>query len=235
MRERVLVVEDDPYVQRYLRRALTNDGYIVTLAGTGNDALHMVKQEPPAVVLLDVLLPDIDGVILCGRLRAMTSAIIIMVTARTDVETRIASLDLGADDYVTKPFVLGELLARMRALLRRYRANGATRLHVADIELDPVERTVNRGARLISLTPKEFDVLVVLMRHPGRVIDRASLFAEAWPDEPIEGSNTVQVHVHHLREKIHGPGEAPLLHTMRRAGYVLRRVVEQHEEIPTAQ
>src|SRR5579875_2734386 len=209
-------------MRRFLQRALTQDGYVVLAAESGEQALATVRQSHPSVILLDIMLPDEDGVGLCARLRAMTSAIIIMLTARRDVSTRVASLDLGADDYVTKPFELPELLARIRALLRRHRADGARRLRFADLEVDPLARAAWRGSRPLALTAREFDLLLAFMRRPRQVIDRTTRFGEVWPELAEEASNTVEVHLHRLRSKLHGPGEPPLLHTIRGVGYVLR-------------
>ncbi len=222
MQERVLVVDDDVFMRRFLQRALTQDGYVVLAAESGEQALATVRQSHPSVILLDIMLPDEDGVGLCARLRAMTSAIIIMLTARRDVSTRVASLDLGADDYVTKPFELPELLARIRALLRRHRSDGANKLRFADLVVDPLERTAFRGRRRLSLTPREFDLLLLFMRAPRRVFDRATIFAEVWPNDSDALSNTVEVHLHYLREKLHGPGESAILHSIRGQGYLLR-------------
>jgi two-component system response regulator MprA len=220
--DRVLVVDDDPFVCRYLRRALVHEGYAVSTAATGREALARARAEQPAVILLDILLPDADGVDLCARLRAASTAIIIMLTARRELATRVSALDLGADDYVTKPFELPELLARIRALLRRHRADGARRLRFADLEVDPLARTAWRGSRPLELTAREFDLLLAFLRRPRQVIDRATLFGEVWPELAEEASNTVEVHLHRLRSKLHGPGEPPLLHTIRGVGYVLR-------------
>jgi DNA-binding response OmpR family regulator len=222
MQDRVLVVDDDVFVRRFLKRALAHDGYAVSAVESGEEAIEAARQTRPAVVLLDIMLPDVDGVDVCARLRATTSAIIIMLTAKRDLATRIESLDLGADDYVTKPFELAELLARIRALLRRHRSDGATVLRFADLVVDPLERSARRGGRPVLLTPKEFDLLLLFMRAPRRVFDRATIFADVWPDHSDKFSNTVEVHLHHLREKLHGPGEQPLLHSIRGSGYVLR-------------
>ena len=221
IRDRILVVDDDHFMRRYLRRALEQAGYDVALAASGLEGLALAERERPALILLDIMLPDLDGVEACRRLRAMTSAIIIMLT-RAAVPTRVATLDLGADDYVAKPFVLAELLARMRAMLRRHRADGATRLRFTDLKADPLERTARRGERAIPLTTREFEILMLFLRQPRRLIDRATIFDEVWPEEAEELSNAVEVHLHRLREKLHGPGEPPLLHTVRGAGYVLR-------------
>jgi DNA-binding response OmpR family regulator len=221
-REHVLVVDDDTFICRFLQRALTHEGYVVATASTGQEALATIAGHNPVVVLLDVMLPDIDGAALCGRLRVVTNAVIIMLTAKTDVGTRVESLDLGADDYVTKPFQLPELLARMRAQLRRHRSNGATLLTFADVAVDPLGRVARRGQRELHLTLKEFDMLLLFMRQPGRVVGRAAILDEVWADENMDGSNAVDVHLHHLRAKLHGEHERPLLHTIRRVGYVLR-------------
>jgi two-component system response regulator MprA len=221
-RERVIVVDDDPHICRYLQRALAHVGYTVFTAASGREGIALVRQQKPRVVLLDVMLPDADGATVCARIREITDAVIIMVTVRADLDTRIDTLDAGADDYVTKPFQLPELLARMRALQRRLRSDGSTTLRFADVRADPASRLATRGARELHLRPKEFDLLVYFMRQPGRVIDRATIFDDVWRDESLDNSNSVEVHLHHLREKLHGPDESPLLHTIRRAGYVLR-------------
>jgi two-component system response regulator MprA len=225
MRDRILIVDDDPYVGRFLRRALTRAEYAVSVATEGREAVALAAQEQPAVILLDVMLPDLDGMRVLQRLRETSNAVVIMLTARGDTDTRVGSLDLGADDYVTKPFELSELLARIRAQLRRYRADGANRLRFADLDVDPLARTARRGQRFLPLTPREFRILLVFLRQPRRVIDRATLFDEAWPEGAEEQSNAVEAHLHRLREKLHGPGEPPLLHTVRGVGYVLRESI----------
>lgn len=221
MKDRILIVDDDVLVQKYLRRALTNEGYTVSVATTAEHAIRLAAEWHPAVILLDTVLPDADGVTLCEHLRDLTTAIIIAFAAQRDLATCVGSLDRGADDCVTKPFALPELLARIRALLRRYRADGARWLRFADVEVDTLARSASRGGRRLALTPKEFDLLVLFMRQPRRVLDRATIFSDVWPEEVDEVSNTVEVHVHNLREKLHRPGEAPLLHTVRGSGYVL--------------
>lgn len=222
MRDHVLIVDDDPFIRRFLRRALVQAGYSVSVAAAGREGIGRAEEERPAVILLDVMLPDLDGVTVCQRLRRVSNAIIIMLSARTDNRTRVDSLDGGADDYLAKPFELSELLAHLRAQLRRYRADGAVRLRFADLDVDPLQRTALRGNRPLALTSKEFDILLVFLRNPGRVIDRPTIFEEVWSESAEEISNTVEVHVHRLRAKLHGLGEPPLLHTVRGAGYVLR-------------
>jgi two-component system response regulator MprA len=222
MHDHVLIVDDDPFMCRFLRRALVRAEYEVSIAATGGEGLALAQQERPTIVLLDVMLPDLDGVAVCQRLRAISNAIIIMLTATTDTPTRVDSLDHGADDYVTKPFEVSELLARMRAQLRRFRSNGASRLRFADVEVDPLEHVARRGQRIIVLTPKEFEILLLFMRHPRQVFDPASIRQEVWPEPTEDQSSALKVHLHNLRTKLNGPGEPPLLHTLRGAGYVLR-------------
>jgi two-component system, OmpR family, response regulator MprA len=221
-REHVVVVDDDPLVCMYLWRALMDEGYLVSTAGTAQEGIALVRQENPSVILLDVMLPDADGAVVCARLRTLTNAIIIMISARADLDTRVETLDAGADDYLTKPFRLPELLARMRASLRRHRADGAVIMKFADVEVDPMARIATRASRPLQLTFKEFELLLLFMRRPGHVLDRATILREVWPGEGATSSNSFEVHIHHLREKLHAEGEPPLLHTMRRAGYVLR-------------
>jgi two-component system response regulator MprA len=222
MRDHVLIVDDDPFMRRFLRRALVQAAYDVSAAATGCEGLTLAQQDRPAIVLLDVMLPDLDGVTVCQRLRVISNAIIIMLTAKTDTHTRVDSLDLGADDYVTKPFEVSELLARMRAQLRRYRADGARRLRLADVEIDPLQRTARRGQRSLALTSKEFEIFLLFIRNPGRVFDQSSICHEVWSEPSEELSKALKVHLHNLRSKLNGPGEPPLLHTVRGAGYVLR-------------
>jgi DNA-binding response OmpR family regulator len=220
--ERVLIVDDDAYIARYLLRALTQEGFEASVAASALEARALVQELQPALILLDVMLPDADGEVLVAQLRSMSSAIIIMLTAKTNLETRVASLDLGADDYVAKPFQLRELLARMRAALRRHRPAAPEVLRFAGIEVDPARRTARRGERLLDLTAKEFDLLQLLISRPRQVLARSTIVNALWPESEMEASNAFEVHLHHLRAKLHRPGEAPLLHTIRGVGYVLR-------------
>ncbi len=221
MSDHVLIVDDDTFMCRFLRRALVQADYDVSIAGTGVEAIDLALQEKPAIVLLDVMLPDLDGVTVCQRIRGVCNAIIIMLTAKTDTQTRVDSLDLGADDYVTKPFELTELMARIRAQLRRYRADGALQLRFADVVVDPVQRTARRGPRLLVLTTKEFEILRLFMRNPHRVLDAATIRLDVWHEPTDDPTNALKVHMHNVRTKLNGPGEPPLLHTIRGAGYVL--------------
>jgi two-component system response regulator MprA len=223
VRDLVLIVAPDPFTRRLLRRALAWAEYDCLAAVTGPEGLALARARRPAVILLDAMLPDGDGIAVCQRLRRVTNGVIIaLLDARSDLRTRVESLDLGADDYVTKPVEVAELLARIRAQLRRFRADGARRLRFADLEVDPLERTARRGPRRLSLTSKEFEILLTFMRNPRRVLDRPTIFNEVWPECAEEQSNSLEVHLHNLRTKLHRPGEPVLLHTIRGAGYVLR-------------
>ena len=202
----------------FLRQA----GFSVDVAATGEAALQLAAQNPYDVAVLDILLPGVDGLEVCRRLRAQDHpARIILATARDAVEDRIAGLDLGADDYVVKPYALGELVARVRALLRRPTSSLPTVLRAADLELDTATRIARRGDRSIELTTKEFSVLEYLMRNTGDVVTRERLSAHAWDDNYDPASNVIDVYLARLRKKIDLPGEEPLIATVRGAGYRL--------------
>lgn len=221
---RVLLVEDDDTLRESAAAYLRASGFAVDPAATGAAARALAAVSPYDAVVLDVRLPDDDGFALCTHLRARRPAPrILMATARDGVEDRIAGLDLGADDYLVKPYALGELVARVRALLRRPEHAVPTVLRLADLVLDPATREAKRGARVIELTTKEFAVLEVLMRAPGRVLTREYIGEHAWDDNFDPASNVIDVYIARLRRKIDGPGEAPLLTTVRGAGYRIER------------
>jgi two-component system, OmpR family, response regulator MprA len=220
----VLVVEDDGAVRRSLERALPLHGFRVVAVGDGLSALTAIAHERPDVVLLDVGLPGPDGVRITERLRADGETVpVLMLTARDRVADRVAGLEAGADDYLTKPFALEELVARIRTLLRRVAVpDGPLRLRVADVVLDVGGRTVQRAGRSIDLTPKEFDVLAVLMREAGRVVSREHLVDEVWEDGAV-GANALEQHVAGLRRRLEIGGAPRIVHTVRGSGYVVRQ------------
>ena len=217
---RLLLVEDDPELSRTAAEYLRRTGFSVDAVLDGARAMRMLRLNPYDAVVLDVRLPDADGFDLCRQLRAMGSeARVLMATARDAVEDRVLGLDLGADDYLVKPYAMAELAARIRALLRRPAQAVGTALTVGDLILDVATRIARRGERTIELTTKEFAVLEVLMRSPGTVLTREAISASAWDDNYDPFSNIIDVYVGRLRRKIDGPDEEPLVHTVRGAGY----------------
>src|SRR3954453_21394975 len=219
---RVLVVEDDVDIAGVLRRSLDKEGYDVRVAGDGQAALAQAAIFEPDAVVLDLGLPKLDGVEVCRRLRADGDVPILVLTARDAVESRVEGLDSGADDYLVKPFERQELLARLRALLRRRPPRGTASLVVGDLELNPDTHEVRRAERDIELTQREFELLEYLMRNERIVISRQRLLDEVWGYDPFSQTNTIEVFVSNLRRKLEAGGELRLLHTIRGAGYVLR-------------
>jgi DNA-binding response OmpR family regulator len=219
---RVLLVEDDPRMADTADRYLRNNGFAVDVAPDGGTALRLSALTPYDAVILDLGLPDLDGLDVCRRLRRVTPPPrILMATARDAVEARIAGLDTGADDYIVKPYALGELVARLRAVLRRPSDALPPVLSVGDLALDTATRSARRGPRDISLTAKEYAVLEVLMRHPGQVLTREHISQHAWDDNYDPLSNVIDVYIGRLRRKIDAPGDTAMLETMRGAGYRL--------------
>ena len=219
---RVLVVEDDAEIADVLRRTLRQEGHEVRSAGDGVEALQLAEDFVPDLVILDLGLPKLDGVEVCRRLRAESDAPILILTARTQTDDRVEGLDSGADDYLVKPFERKELLARMRALLRRRPPRGTAALAVADLRLNPDTREVYRGDRPIELTNREFELLEYLMRNERLVVSRERLLEEVWGYDPMAMTNTIDVFISNLRRKLESGGEARVLHTKRGAGYVIK-------------
>ena len=219
---RVLVVEDDAEIAGVLRRSLRLEGYDVRLAADGAVALEESSLFEPDAVVLDLGLPRVDGIEVCRRLRRRSDVPILVLTARDGVESRVEGLDSGADDYLVKPFERQELLARLRALLRRRPPRGSASLVVGDLHLNPDRREAVRAKRPLDLTGREFDLLEHLMRNERLVVSRAALLEEVWGYSPYAETNTVDVFVSNLRRKLEAGGEPRVLHTVRGAGYVLR-------------
>jgi two-component system response regulator MprA len=220
---RVLVVDDDHSLRRALARALELEGYDVAVAGDGVEALAFFDGDvrAPDAVVLDVLMPNLDGMTTCAKIRGLSTVPILMLTARSGVDERVEGLDAGADDYLAKPFAVVELLARIRALLRRT-APGTDVLEYADLRLDSAERRVSRAGRPIELTRIEFSLLELLMRHPRKVLSRAAIFEEVWGYDMDLASNSLEVYIGYLRRKTEAAGGVRLIQTMRGIGYVLR-------------
>jgi two-component system, OmpR family, response regulator len=220
---RILVVEDEPKMAGLLHRALLEEGYAVDVVPTGVDGLWAGTENPYDAIVLDVMLPDLDGFEVCRRLRAADRwAPVLMLTARDSVRDRVAGLDVGADDYLPKPFSFSELFARLRALVRRGPAERPPVLQVADLRLDPATHSVVRGTTPLTLTPKEFALLEYFMRRAGEVHSRTRLIEHVW-DFGFEGdSNVVDVYVRYLREKIDRPFGRDSIETVRGIGYRLR-------------
>ena len=219
---RVLVVEDDAEIAGVLRRSLRLEGYEVELAGDGEAAIEQSLVFAPDAVVLDLGLPRLDGVEVCRELRRESDVPILMLTARDAVEARVEGLDSGADDYLVKPFDRQELLARLRALLRRRPPRGSASLVVGDLRLNPATREATRGGRALELTAREFELLEYLMRHERLVVSRRTLLEEVWEYHAFAETNTIDVFVSNVRRKLESAGEPRMLHTVRGAGYVLR-------------
>jgi two-component system, OmpR family, response regulator MprA len=219
---RVLVVEDDAEIADVLRRFLRQEGHEVRTAVDGEEALPAASEFVPDLVILDLGLPGLDGVEVCRQLRAGGDVPILILTARTELDDRVEGLDSGADDYLMKPFERQELLARIRALLRRRPPRGSASLTVGDLVLNPDTREVTRGDRRIELTNREFELLEYLMRNERLVISRERLLEEVWGYDPMAMTNTIDVFISNLRRKLEAGEEPRILHTKRGAGYVLR-------------
>jgi heavy metal response regulator len=224
---RILLIEDDKKVASFIRKGLEEEGHAVDLAADGEAGLFMGLDHLHDLIILDVMLPKKPGFQVLRELRqAKVATPVLMLTARDTVEDKVQGLDAGADDYLTKPFVFAELLARVRALLRRSAEARSPRLQVGDLALDPATRSVTRGGRSITLTNREFALLEYLMRNAGRVLTRTAITEHVWDYDFDSGTNVIDVYVNYLRKKIDAGHEPKLLHTVRGAGYVLR---ESHE------
>jgi two-component system, OmpR family, response regulator len=220
---RILVVEDEPAIAAGIRLALTDDGHAVDTVQSGREAIDWAAAAPYGLAILDVILGDVSGLEVCRELRrGGFNEPILMLTALTEVDDRVAGLDHGADDYLGKPFAIAELKARVRALARRPASAGTSTIVVGDLELDPRTLNVSRGGRRIRLTAREFAFLELLARHPGQVFTQEHLIAALWPADSVPGSNIVEVYIRSLRRKIDGGRRDGLIETVRGAGYRLR-------------
>lgn len=221
---RLLIVEDDAVLANILRTGLEQEHYAVDVALDGEEGWRLSQEHRYDIILLDVGLPKRDGFTLCQEIRARgQDTLIVMLTARQALEDKVNSFDLGADDYLVKPFLFDELCARLRALLRRQRRTQVTQLQVADLTLDPMRHQVSRGGQPIEMTAKEYALLEFLMRHAGEVISRTQLVEHLWSSQPDTTSNVIDVYISYLRRKIDRPFPAKLLHTVRGVGYILRQ------------
>ena len=220
---RILVVDDDPAVRRSIDRALRLEGYDVVAVPSGGEALESLAQAPPDALILDLGLPDIDGLTVCRRMRsAGDDTPVLMLTARDAVDDRVQGLDAGADDYLVKPYALAELLARLRALLRRRFEGEGGLLRFGELTLDLASREAHRGERAFALTRIEFDLLELFLRHPRQVLTREVLLNRVWGFDFDSGTNSLAVYVGYLRRKTELGGEPRCIHTVRGVGYVLR-------------
>ena len=222
MGARILVVDDDPMLAAALRRPLTYEGYEVDVATSGEEALARVHEHAPDLVVLDVLLPGMDGLATCRRLRSVTDVPVLMLTARSEVPERVAGFEAGADDYLGKPFAFEELLVRVKALLRRRRNGAGGELRFGDLRMDRSTREVTRGNRAISLTRQEFDLLALFLEHPRQVLTRSTILERVWDYDFGRDSNVLEVYVGYLRRKLESGGEPRIILTVRGVGYVLR-------------
>jgi two-component system response regulator MprA len=219
----ILVVDDDPRIRSVVRRGLAYEGYRVTEATTGEEALEKARESQPDLVVLDIMLPGIDGFEVTRRLRAAGDGVaVLMLTARDEVADRVEGLDTGADDYLVKPFSFEELLARVHALLRRRTEPSGEVLHFADLKLDVEAHEARRGSRPIELTTTEYSLLLLFMRNPRRVLTRDRIMDHVWSYDFEGESNVLEVYVRYLRRKLEANGEPRLIHTIRGTGYVLK-------------
>jgi heavy metal response regulator len=220
---RLLVVEDEPKLARFIQRGLTEESFAVDVARDGEEALERATRTAYDLVILDLMLPRMDGFAVCRALRAQGSDTpILILSARGVVQDRVKGLELGADDYLTKPFAFSELTARVRSLLRRRQPAALLTLSVADLTLDPMTRIVKRGARRVELTQKEFALLEHLMRQAGQVVSRTMIAEHVWGFNWDRMTNVIDVYVNRLRQKLEESGEPRLIHAVRGAGYTIR-------------
>ncbi len=225
MNERILIIEDDQAIVRVLKRSFTYEGYHVETAFDGEDGITKYQQFRPDVIVLDWMLPGIDGIEVCDRIRANDDNVpILMLTAKDTTRDRVQGLDAGVDDYLVKPFEIEELNARVRALLRRTKPERSVILSFNDLQLDMTTRLASRAGRIISLTAKEYDLLELFLRHPRQVLTRDVIFDRVWGYDFGGESNVLDVYIRYLRQKIEEKGEVRLLHTVRGVGYVLREM-----------
>jgi two-component system response regulator MprA len=231
-RIQVLVVEDEPAISGFIRRGLALEGFDVRVVDDGNEAVQVLRDQPPDLVVLDVMLPGLDGIEITRRLRnaeaaaGVTGIPVIMLTARDAITDRVLGLEAGADDYLVKPFAFDELLARIRALLRRTRPtttdDAPALLSFGDLEVDLLARSAQRGGRSLRFTTREFDLLVLFLRHPNQVLSRGQIMSRIWGNDFYGDSNVLEVFIGNLRRELEGDGRPRLIQTIRGAGYVLR-------------
>lgn len=223
MNEKILVIEDDPAISKLLQRGLAYEGYTVEVAADGRAGLNLARDHSPDLVILDWMLPGMDGLEVCHRIRMGGATPVLMLTAKDTIQDRVQGLDAGADDYVVKPFNLDELTARVRALLRRTQPERVTVLKFADLTLDTSARQAARNGKTIALTAKEYDLLELFLRHPRQVLTRDVIFDRVWGYDFGGESNVLEVYIRYLRQKIEDDDSLPrLIHTVRGVGYVLR-------------
>ena len=222
MNERILIIEDDKAIVRVLERSLIYEGYEVDSAMNGEHGLQLVQKNSPDLIVLDLMLPGMDGLEFTEKIRANDNVPILMLTARDGLEDRVRGLDSGADDYMAKPFELEELLARIRSLLRRSSAERSINLKFEDLKLDTNTRTAKRGERSITLTTKEYELLELFMRHSREILSREMIFDRVWGYDFGGESNVLDVYIRYLRQKLEGDEDSRLIHTIRGTGYVLR-------------
>jgi two-component system response regulator MprA len=221
-KSKILVVDDDPEIISFLRRGLTFEGYEVDTAADGVEALTKIKEREPDLVLLDVMLPGIDGIEVGRRLRQVSDIPILMLTAKDTVADRVAGLDSGADDYLVKPFAFDELLARVRALLRRTQPAEKEVLSFGNLSLDTNSREVKCGSEVVELSPQEFALLELFMRHPRQVLKREQIYESVWGYDFEGESNVIEVYIRYLRAKLETGDRPKYIHTVRGVGYVLK-------------
>jgi two-component system response regulator MprA len=224
--KRILLVDDEPQITTFIQRGLAYKGFEVMAVDRGELALDQVRESPPDLVVLDVMLPDLDGCEICRRLRAAgeRNLPILMLTARDSLPDKVAGLDSGADDYITKPFAFDELLARIRANLRRVEDTDrrGQKIEIADLVIDPVARQVWRGGRPIELTTREYDLLELLAQHAGQVLTKEVIFERVWGYDNEAGLEVIKVYINYLRAKLNEVNKLDLIHTVRGIGYILK-------------
>ena len=222
MNERILIIEDDPAILKVLQRGLAYEGYTVDVATDGRTGLNLAHDHHPDLVILDWMLPGMDGLEVCRRLRMQGGLPILMLTAKDTIQDRVQGLDAGADDYIVKPFNLDELTARIRALFRRTQVERNQVYQFADLTMDSDSRQVTRGKRLVPLTAKEYELLELFLRHPRQVLTREVIFDRVWGYDFGGESNVLEVYIRYLRQKLALENESRLIHTVRSVGYVMR-------------
>jgi two-component system response regulator MprA len=222
MQLRILIIEDEERIRQFLQRGLSFEGYRVDMAADGQSGLELAHDNPPDLVLLDLMLPGMDGLEVCRRLRETSDVPILMLTAKETIEDRVTGLDAGADDYLVKPFAFDELVARVRALLRRAQPAKPQVYRFADLELDTGTRQGRRDGNTFDLTAKEYELLELFMAHPRQVLTREIIFDRVWDYDFGGESNIIEVYVRYLRQKTEANGLSRLIHTVRGIGYVLR-------------